>query len=292
MPRSCRTCPRAAPTTDSPTFHPGASSLCFVILLLWVGGACAFSAAAAAGPAGPTTEFFQYTLVESTDQLEQQQQRQPHHHGNEWFEPVPPPHLFRIPAPGGDVCLVVDENKSYYAMRDCFPPFGVPVSQTGVVDSQVDAIGDSLFGTRFNLEDGTVRGPWCPGGGTAGPLLLWLARHRRHRLFTLRIGVARSINHLTHHLFLFSKQRRARGSWATSFRPPSSPNFIEKTTTTTLEVLTVTEQLDGSLTVALPRCSSALAPGGNGNSAANGRPSPMHNASTFAAKCDLEGYDF
>ncbi|CAM9721007.1 unnamed protein product [Ectocarpus sp. 4 AP-2014] len=293
MPRSCRTCSGATPTTDSPTFYPGASLICLVVLLLWIGGACAFSAAAAAGPAGATTEFFQHTLVESTDQLEQQQQeQQPHQRGNECSDPVPPPHLFRIPAPGGDVCLVVDEKKSYYAMRDCFPPFGVPVSQTGVVDSQVDAIGDSLFGTRFNLKDGTIRGPWCPGGGTAGPLLLRLARHRRHRLFNLRIGVARSITRLIHHLFFFSKQIRALGSWATYFRPPSSPNFIEKTTTNTLEVLTVTEQPDGSLTVALPRCPSAIAPVGNGNSAADGGPSPKHNASTLAAKCDLEGYDF
>ncbi|CAM9599692.1 unnamed protein product [Ectocarpus sp. 8 AP-2014] len=314
MPRPCRACSRATPTTDSPTFHPGASLLCLAVLLLWIGGACAFSVAAAAGPAGATTEFFEHTLVESTDQLEQQQQ-QPYHHGSECSGPVPPPHLFRIPAPGGDVCLVVDEKKSYYAMRDCFPPFGVPVSQTGVVDSQVDAIGDSLFGTRFNLKDGTVRGPWCPGGGTAGPLLLRLARHRRHRLFNLRIGVARSINRLTHNLFFFSKQRRAKGSWATHFRPPSSPNANEKrTTTTTLEVLTVTEQPDGSLTVALPRCPSILTPGGDGESAAKGgfvaaveagatvqegdnptevdfEPSPKQNASTLAAKCDLEGYD-
>lgn len=180
---------------------------------------------------------------------------------------------------------------------------------------QVDAIGDGLFGTRFNLKDGTVRGPWCPGGGTAGPLLLRLARHRRHRLFNLRIGVALSINRLTHRLFFFSKQRRPRGDWATYFRPPSSPNSNEKTTTTTtLEVLTVTEQPDGSLTVALPRCPSAFASGGEGDSAAKGgvvavveagatveegdnltkvdlEPSPTHNASTLAAKCDLEGYD-
>ncbi|CAN0102516.1 unnamed protein product [Ectocarpus sp. 12 AP-2014] len=287
MPRSCRTCSRATPTTDSPTFHPGASLLCLVVLLLRIGGACAFSAAAAAGPADATTEFFQHTLVESTNQLQQQ-----HHHSDECSGPVPPPHLFRIPAPGGDVCLVVDEKRSYYAMRDCFPPFGVPVSQTGVVDSQVDAVGDSLFGTRFNLKDGTVRGPWCPGGCTAGPLLLRLARHRRHRLFNLCISIARSINRLTHHVFRFSKQRRARSSWATYFRPPSSPNFNEKTTPTTLEVLTVTEQPDGSLTVALPRCPPALAPGGNGNSAANEGPSLKRNASTLAAKCDLEGYDF
>ncbi|CAN0051228.1 unnamed protein product [Ectocarpus sp. 6 AP-2014] len=312
MPRSCRTCSCTIPTVDSPTFHPGASFLCLAVLLLWIGGANAYSAAAAAGPAAATTKFFQHTLVESAEQLDKQQQ--PRHHGNECSGPVPPPHLFRIPAPGGDVCLVVDEKKNYFAMRDCFPPFGVPVSQTGVVDSQVDAIGDSLFGTRFNLKDGTVRGPWCPGGGTAGPLLLRLARHRRHRLFNQCIGVAQIINRLTHHLFSISKQRRARGSWATYFRPPSSPNANEKTTTT-LEVLAVTEQPDGSLTVALPRCPSVLAPGGGGDPVAKGgfvaavaaratvqegvnptevgfEPSPKQNASTLAAKCDLEGYDF
>lgn len=35
---------------------------------------------------------------------------------------------------------------------------------------QVNAIEDMTFGTRFHLEDGSVRGPWCPGG-TAGPVL-------------------------------------------------------------------------------------------------------------------------
>ncbi|CAN0453676.1 unnamed protein product, partial [Hapterophycus canaliculatus] len=51
--------------------------------------------------------------------------------------PVPPPHLFCLDAPGGDICLIVDENGAYHAVRDKFPPLGVPVSQTGVVDSQV-----------------------------------------------------------------------------------------------------------------------------------------------------------
>lgn len=147
MPRPCRTCSCTTPTVDSPTFHPGASLLRLVVLL-WIGGACAFSAAPAR-PAGATTEFFQHTLVESTDQLEQQQQ--PRNHGNECSGPVPPPHLFRIAAPGGDICLVVDEKKSYFAMRDRFPPFGLPVSQTGVVDSQVRVVS-GLAGTCIGRE--------------------------------------------------------------------------------------------------------------------------------------------
>lgn len=51
---------------------------------------------------------------------------------------MPPPHLFRLPAPGGDVCLVVDEMGAYHVVRDRFPPLGLPLSETAVVDSQVN----------------------------------------------------------------------------------------------------------------------------------------------------------
>lgn len=53
------------------------------------------------------------------------------------FVEIPPPHLFRVPAPGGDICLIVDEKGGYHAVRDAFPPLGLPVSETGVVDSEV-----------------------------------------------------------------------------------------------------------------------------------------------------------
>lgn len=96
-----------------------------------------------------------FTLVAHTSQLEQSMR---------------PPHLFALPAPGGPICLVVDENQHYHAIRDSCPPLGMPISEWGVVDTQVNVIEDMLFGNRFNLADGSLRGRWCPGG-SAGPLL-------------------------------------------------------------------------------------------------------------------------
>lgn len=64
----------------------------------------------------------EYRLVDHVDQLQQ---------------PIRPPHLFSLPAPGGDICLVVDENGLYHAVRDRFPPLGKPVSESGIVDTEV-----------------------------------------------------------------------------------------------------------------------------------------------------------
>ena len=117
----------------------------------------------------------------------------------------------------------------------------------------MNAIGDTLFGTRFDLKDGTVRGPWCPGGGTAGPLLLRLARHRRYpRLALFVFAFSLRIGWMAHPPFARGTGRR----WTFfSFRRPSSPSFDVRATA--LEVLEVAEQPDGSLTVALPRSSTA-----------------------------------
>lgn len=117
---------------------PPALSACFV-LLLWFGSACAFSLSSATPG---SASFFQHRLVEHTDQLQQRRRR---HHDDEHDDDdrpafVPPPHLFCIPAPGGDICLVVDEKGAYHAVRDACPPLGVPLSQTAVVDTQVGNI--------------------------------------------------------------------------------------------------------------------------------------------------------
>lgn len=115
---------------QSPALFPSS------LLLLLCGSARAFSVpSATAGNA----ILFQHRLVEHTDQLQQRRQNRDHDHGDSDSdsELVPPPHLFCIPAPGGDVCLVVDENGAYHAVRDACPPLGLPLSQTAVVDSQV-----------------------------------------------------------------------------------------------------------------------------------------------------------
>ena len=105
-------------------------SVCFV-LLLRPGSACAFSLPSATTGGANT---FQHRLVEHTDQL---QQRRQHREQDDHPALVPPPHLFCIPAPGGNICLVVDEKGAYHAVRDACPPLGVPLSQIGVVDTQV-----------------------------------------------------------------------------------------------------------------------------------------------------------
>lgn len=70
-----------------------------------------------------SNSFREHHLVDHVDQLNQQ--------------PVCPPHLFSLPASGGNICLVVDEKGRYYAVRDSFPPLGLPVSESGIVDTQV-----------------------------------------------------------------------------------------------------------------------------------------------------------
>lgn len=140
---------------------------------------------------------------------------------------------------------------------------------------QVNAIGDSLFGTRFELKDGTVRGPWCPGDGTAGPLLLRLARHRWcPRLALFVFALSRRISWMMAHL-PSSRRRRRRRKWVSFRRPPSS---FHEHHATALEVLAVTEQPDGSLTVALPRLTAA---GGK-----------EEGGVSWAANCNLAGYEY
>lgn len=78
----------------------------------------------------------EHRLVDHVDQLQQQQQQELDG-ATTTTAVVPPPHLFRLPAPGGDICLVVDENGGYHAVRDAFPPLGLPVTASGVVDTQV-----------------------------------------------------------------------------------------------------------------------------------------------------------
>lgn len=135
---------RRLPTHSAPLWYTATTSAVVFCLLLLPGGVGAFSVHA------PSASL-QYRLVDHVDQLQQQRSR-PAGDGSTGsssdpsatsvaVEVVPPPHLFRIPAPGGAVCLVVDEKGAYHAVRDAFPPLGLPVSETGVVDTQVGPIG-------------------------------------------------------------------------------------------------------------------------------------------------------
>ncbi|CAM9442684.1 unnamed protein product [Pylaiella littoralis] len=286
-----------------------AVSYCF-LLLLWSRRGLAFSlptatAAAARGKNNSNNnndgpDFFQHVLVEHTDQL--QQRRYHEHHddgGSAGDQPtplVPPPHLFCIPAPGGDICLVVDEQGGYHAVRDVCPPLGVPVSQTGVVDSQVGAIGDSLLGTRFHLNDGTVRGPWCPGGGTAGPLLLRLARHRRYaRLARLLVDPPRRMSWMAQRLSSSLSRQRKRERVETPLlrRPLKFGESNAATAATGLEVFAVTKQPDGSLTVVLPRLPQPLRTAtGKCKAGDGGLAATAAATAVVQAKRNLAGYDY
>lgn len=138
----------SAPTWNITTIP--ATALC---LLLFPLGTGAFSVPA-------PYNSLQYRLVDHVDQLQQLQRSRTASHDSSVgsssnSDPtttpaavkvvVPPPHLFRIPAPGGDVCLVVDEKGAYHAVRDAFPPLGLPVSSTGVVDTQVGLYTEYLY---------------------------------------------------------------------------------------------------------------------------------------------------
>lgn len=98
-----------------------------ISLSLTVAGCCFLRIAKTFSVHPPS--FVEHRLIDHVDQLQQL---------DESGTCVPPPHLFRLPAPGGDVCLVVDEMGAYHVVRDSFPPLGLPLSETAVVDSQVN----------------------------------------------------------------------------------------------------------------------------------------------------------
>lgn len=77
-----------------------------------------------AGPAANDEGIFDFKLVDHIDQLDQRHS-------------LRGPRLFSIPAPGGNVCLVIDERGAYHALRDSCPPMGLPISDSGVVDTEV-----------------------------------------------------------------------------------------------------------------------------------------------------------
>lgn len=77
-----------------------------------------------AGAAANNEGVFDFKLVDHIDQLDQRQLPRG-------------PHLFSIPAPGGNICLVIDERGAYHALRDSCPPMGTPISDSGVVDTEV-----------------------------------------------------------------------------------------------------------------------------------------------------------
>lgn len=72
-----------------------------------------------------------FRLVDHVDQLKQRRRD---------GAPLYPPHLFSLPSPGGDICLIVDENENYHAIRDSFPPLRLRISESGIVDSQVCSV--------------------------------------------------------------------------------------------------------------------------------------------------------
>lgn len=92
------------------------------------GHATGFAAAPSAGSLRRPCRTFEFRLVDHVDQLEQRR---------EDGSTLQPPHLFQIPAPGGTVCLIVDERGSLHAVRDSCPPLGLPISESGIVDTQV-----------------------------------------------------------------------------------------------------------------------------------------------------------
>lgn len=114
----------------------------------------------------------------------------------------------------------------------------------------MNVIGDTLFGTRFNLSDGSVRGPWCPGG-TAGPLLRIARRLPAPLLLLLRNQriqqpVAPPVPFLRRALLV------ARGDADKDSGKEVTRPLPDLTATAALEVLPVTENADGSLAVTLP----------------------------------------
>lgn len=121
----------------------------------------------------------------------------------------------------------------------------------------MNVIEDMLFGTRFYLSDGTIRGRLCPGG-TAGPLLR-LARFLR------------TITPL---------------SWARQFgRPNGAKASIQNgRPDDTLEVLPVKIHTDGSLIIMLPPAESV--------DAGSGSTTPGTAAPFSVERCGLAGYDY
>lgn len=151
----------------------------------------------------------------------------------------------------------------------------------------MNVIGDTLFGTRFNLSDGTVRGPWCPGG-TAGPLLR-IARSLRGPL-----GVRKEWIPFLRRQALLARADE-EGSAKDATRPP--PKLAAA-----LEVLPITENADGSLEITLPPplppprhaagATSELRKSVNvEGDAMMARDSTQNRRHAWVADCGLAGYE-
>lgn len=148
----------------------------------------------------------------------------------------------------------------------------------------MNAIGDTLFGTRFHLSDGAVRGPWCPGG-TAGSFL-WIARHLPRRLLKIWTWIR------------FQRPLSKNGSGVSGGGKNLHPL---RPGGTALEVLPLTEHPDGSLTVMLPglkqQCGEndgyssrgAKVEGGKGGLLRN--PRATKEKQSWVENCGLAGYD-
>ena len=90
----------------------------------------------------------------------------------------------KLPEPGalkcvatkhGPLTIATTSDGAAYALQRRLPPFGLCTSAYGDFDGQVRTVKDRGSGTKFYVDSGDVRGPWCPSILPKRPL----ARRRR-----------------------------------------------------------------------------------------------------------------
>lgn len=143
--------------------------------------------------------------------------------------------------------------------------------------TKVNVIEDMLFGTRFHLSDGSVRGRLCPGG-TAGPLL------RLTRL--LRTISTASMFQRASRIFERRDKRYPENASASGHA-----NDLNK-----LEVLAVRAHTDGSLNITLPPTSSVDHSRDSVDATTRRRAMttpapPALTEPSWVKRCGLAGYD-
>ncbi|CAM9450852.1 unnamed protein product [Chrysoparadoxa australica] len=76
----------------------------------------------------------------------------------------PPPLFYSLPLYSQDLmlCVIVDEDQDVHILKDKCPPHGGSLAACCIVDTPVGVIEDTICGTRFKMDDGSVRGRWCP----------------------------------------------------------------------------------------------------------------------------------
>ena len=77
----------------------------------------------------------------------------------------------KLPEPGtlrcvatkhGPLTIATTSDGAAYALQKRLPPFGLSTRFYGDFDGQVRTIKDRGSGTKFYVDSGDVRGPWCP----------------------------------------------------------------------------------------------------------------------------------